>query len=207
MNRTPDKGTLERLARLCKHPLDDWLANINRDAVPYRRFLYLICQEYGITTALELGVHTARSTCFLAAGVSEMAIGVEIAPKWDVIKANIAKLPEEHRDKLHIVKGDSAEGLTQALVTQLLAGRPLELLYIDSLHRAAQATREWELYGPLLAPTALVVMDDCKDPAEMADVFWSLPGVQVEMDALHTVSGRYGEGETSVGFGAVIMCR
>jgi len=207
MNRTPDKQTLERLARSCNLPLDGWLAAINQDAVPYRRFLYLVCQEYAITTALELGVHTARSTCFLAAGVSEVAIGVEIAPKWDIIKASIAKLPEEHGDKLQIIEGDSTAGFTQARVVQLLAGRPLELLYIDSLHRSVQAMMEWELYGPMLASTALVVMDDCKDPPEMEEVFWSLPGTQIELDALHMVSGRYEERGTTVGFGAVIICR
>jgi len=134
-----------------------------------------------------------------------MAIGVEIAPDWNLIEASIAQLPEEHKDKLHILKGDSTAGFTQARVAQLLAGRPLELLYIDSLHRSEQAMAEWQLYGPMLAPTALVVMDDCKDPPEMAEVFWSLPGVQVELDALHMVSGRYDERGTTVGFGAVII--
>jgi len=37
-------------------------------------------------------------------------------------------------------------------------------------------------------------------------VFWSLPGTQVELDALHMVSGRYEERGTTVGFGAVIIC-
>lgn len=207
MNRTPDKQTLERLARLCKRPLDDWLENINRDAVPYRRWLYRVCQEYGINTAVELGVKSARTTCMLAMAVHEAVVGVEIAPDWDIINASLAKLPDPHyKDKVTIIKGDSTAAYTRTQVEQALNSWPIELLFIDSLHRSVQAIMEWELYGPMLASTALVVMDDCKDPPEMADVFWSLPGVQVELDALHTVSGRYGEREASVGFGAVIIC-
>jgi len=206
MNRTPDKQTLERLAKLSAQPLDDWLETINRDAVPYRRWLYRVCREYGIETALELGVHTARTTCLLAAGVNGLAIGVEIAPDWNTIETSIGTLPDEHKGKLHIVKGDSLSTFTKARAERLLGERPVELLFIDSLHRAIQAMQEWEIYGPMLAPTALVVMDDCKDPPEMQEVFWSLPGTQVELDALHMVSGRYEERGTTVGFGAVIIC-
>lgn len=207
MNRTPGKLTLERLAKLSAEPLEDWLEKINRDAVPYRRWLYRVCQEYDIATALELGVNTARTTCMLAMAVHEVVIGVEIAPDWDIINASMEMLPEPYyKDKIAIIEGNSLAGYTRAQVEHALNGWPIELLFIDSLHRAEQAQREWEIYGPMLAPIALVVMDDCKEPPEMADVFWSPPGLQVELDALHMLSGRYEEHGTTAGFGAVIIC-
>jgi len=162
----------------------------------------MVCREYAVATALELGVNLGRTTCMLAAGVSELSIGVDVEPNWEGIKRSIATLPDKYRHKLHIVEGDSIDPATAQKVSDILGERQVELLFIDSWHTVEHAKAELELYGPMLAPVALIVMDDLNQPKELYDLFYSLPGIHVELDWLHPLLGD--PRGPSCGFGAVI---
>ena len=103
--------------------------------------------------------------------------------------------------KLVFVEGDSVCPETAKQVARVLNGRPVELLFVDSSHTVEHARAELTLYGPMLAPVSLVVMDDLNQPRELYDLFYSLPGSPVELDWLHPL----GAGGCSCGFGAVIL--
>lgn len=209
MNRVPTAQELKDLEHLSAVHLDPWLRRINENDQCYRWWFYHVCGVYQIATAVELGVNIARTTCILATAVAEMVIGVELDPNWEWIGRTIATMPGRYKDKLKIVVGDSIAPETVAEVRRLLDGRPIELLFIDSLHTVEHATAELEAYMPLLAPAALVVMDDLNQPPELWDVFHSVPGIHVNLHHLHAMGGATWARRTepSVGFGAVIVDR
>lgn len=207
MKRVPDRDTLEYFEELSRYSLEPWLRRINENDLPYRWWFYWICKFYRVATAVELGVNLARTTCILAAAVTDLAIGIELTPDWRHIEHTIGAMPEEHKNKLHIVEGDSIVPRTVAAVQKLLAGRPIELLFVDTLHTVEHATAELAAYVPLLAPTALVVMDDLNQPATLWDVFHSVSGIHVELNNLHMLHGHWGPPGPSCGFGAVIVNR
>lgn len=209
MKGIPDEDRLKDFEQQSRYYLAPWLQKINANGLCFRWWFYHVCRFYEIATALELGVNLARTTCILATAVTDLAIGVEIAPDWNWINKTIADMPEEYRDKLHIVVGDSIDPQTVAEVERILDGRPLELLFIDSLHTVEHATAELAAYMPLLAPVALVVMDDLNQPPELWDVFHSIPGIHVELNHLHAMGGRTWakSSDPSAGFGALILNR
>lgn len=204
--------TVEKLRfyeQLSQIHLDPWLRAINENDQCYRWWFWHVCRHYEIATAVELGVNLARTTCILAAAVTDVAIGVELAPSWGWINRTMANLPEKYRGKLHIIEGDSVAPETVAKVGAALDGRPIELLFIDSLHTVEHAAAELEAYGPMLAPVSLVVMDDLNQPPELWDVLGSVPGILVELNHLHALGGCVWarHPEESTGFGAVIVNR
>ena len=183
-----------------------WLETHNHGEVLYRRFLYRLCKMAGVKVAIEIGIMEGITTLHLAAAVERAVIGVDI----DITQGGIADNSQAWRtvctSQVSLVKGDSTSEATVDEVARILLnyGGKADLLYIDSLHQAKQATREWELYRHLLTPGALVVMDDIKDPPEMYPVFKSIPGEHLEFDWLHEAS-RYRGGITTVGFGLIIL--
>jgi len=189
MKRVPDRDTLEYFEELSRYSLDSWLRKINENDLPYRWWFYHVCRFYRVTTAVELGINLARTTGVLATAVIDQVIGVEILPDWRRINHTLDNMPWEYRSKLQIVEGDSIAPRTVAAVKKLLSGRPIELLFVDTLHTVEHATAELAAYMPLLAPTALVVMDDLNQPATLWDVFRSVPGIHVELNNLH-IGGR-----------------
>lgn len=202
MNRLPDIQTLKRLENTSHVTLGTEQWEINQNHLPFRYWLYMVCREYAIATTLELGVNLGRTTCMLADVVSDLSIGVDIEPNWEGIKHSIATLPEKHRYKLHIVEGDSIDPSTAQKVENILDGKPVELLFIDSWHTVEHAKAELELYTPMLAPVALIVMDDLNQPKELYDLFYTIPGTHVRLDVLHPLLGD--PRGPSCGFGAVI---
>lgn len=208
MKGVPDKETLKAFEQQSRYHLAPWLQQINENLFCFRWWFYLVCQHYEIATAMELGVNLARTTCILAAAVTDLAIGVEIAPDWGWINKTIGTMPEEHRGKLHIVIGDSIAPQTVADVEKILNGRPLELMFIDGKHTAEHVTAELAAYMPMLAPNALVVMDDLINHPPLQEVFYSIPGVHVELNHLHALGGlgwASSPPAQSAGFGAVIV--
>jgi len=209
MKGVPDKEKLKHFEQLSRHHLEPWLRKINENDQCFRWWFYHICQFYEIATAVELGVNLARTTCILATAVTDLAIGVEVAPDWAWIEKTIGDMPEQYRDKVYIVVGDSIAPQTVVAVEEILGKKPLELLFIDSHHTAEHATAELVAYMPMLAPVALVVMDDIINHPPLRDVFYSIPGIHVEMNHLHALGGSAwakSPGQSG-GFGAVIVNR
>lgn len=210
MNQIPDRDRLKEFEQQSKFHLEPWLQKINTNLFCFRWWFYHVCRFYEISTALELGVNQARTTCILATAVSDLVIGVEIAPNWNWINKTIGDTPEDHKDKVHIVEGDSIAPETVAEVERILDGRPIELLFIDSDHTEEHAMAELAAYTPMLGSVALVVMDDLINHPPLRDVFYSIPGVHVELNHLHALGGEVWASappRQSSGFGAVIVNR
>ncbi len=203
MNRLPDLATLKRLERVPHTTLQPWHWDINENDLPFRYWLYMVAQEYGVEVAVELGVNLGRTTCMLAAGVLDLSIGVDIDPNWEWIDYSFGTLPEAHQHKVRIVEGDSGDLETAQKVAKILGPKTVDLLFVDSLHTVEHVEKELRLFGPMLAPVALVVMDDLNQPPELYELLYTLPGTHVELDWLHPLLGD--PRGPSCGFAAVIV--
>jgi cephalosporin hydroxylase len=85
---------------------------------------------------------------------------------------------------LHLVRGDSHHPDTLRQVTQLLDGRPVDLLFIDGDHTFDGVRSDYDMYGPLTAPDAIVAFHDIvehpKHPSGEVHRLWDqLPGRDV----------------------------
>lgn len=207
MKAVPQRERLEEFAEYAKTMPVPWLHEINLNGLSYRWWFWYVCQFYGISTALELGINLARTTAILGTAVADLVIGVEVDPDWGWINRTLGAMPAAHRGKVEIVVGDSIDPETVAEVERILAGRPLELLFIDSTHTAEHAQAELAAYMPMLAPVALVAMDDILVHPCLRDVLYSIPGVHVEMNNLHMFGGLTWGGPVKQqgGFGAAIV--
>lgn len=203
MNRVPEYSTLKRLGWTPHTVLQPWHWAINENDLPFRYWLYMVAQEYGVKVAVELGVNLGRTTCMLAAGVSEMSVGVDIDPNWEWIDYSFGRLPEAHQHKVRIVEGDSGAPETAQKVRNILGSKSIDLLFVDSLHTVEHVEKELRLFGPMLAPVALVVMDDLNQPPELYRLFYKLPGMHVELNWLHPLLGD--PRGPSCGFAAVVV--
>jgi predicted O-methyltransferase YrrM len=64
------------------------------------------------------------------------------------------------RQTLHLIRGSSHEGATFAMVKGLLAGAPVDLLFIDGDHTYEGVKEDWEMYSPLVRAGGLVIFHD-----------------------------------------------
>lgn len=62
--------------------------------------------------------------------------------------------------RVRIVRGDSHSDATAARVRRLLAGAPLDFLFIDGDHSYEGVRRDFELYAPLVHPGGLIAFHD-----------------------------------------------
>lgn len=183
--------------------LPEWCWTINTNDLPFRYWLYMIAQEYGVEVSVELGVNLGRTTCMLAAGVRDLSIGVDVDPNWEWIDYSIGTLPPSHQHKLRIVEGDSGDPETAQKVANILGPQSIDLLFVDSLHTVEHVEKELHLFGPMLADMALIVMDDLNQPPELYQLFYKLPGMHVELNWLHPLLGD--PRGPSCGFAAVVV--
>jgi predicted O-methyltransferase YrrM len=71
---------------------------------------------------------------------------------------------------LKLVAADSHDPLTLEAVRGFLPGPwSVDLLFIDGDHTLAGVTKDWDMYGPLVAPGGLVVFHDITDHTAEAD--------------------------------------
>lgn len=77
---------------------------------------------------------------------------------------------------LHLVRADSRKASTVKTVRELLAGRAIDLLFIDGDHTLDGVTSDYESYSPLVAPGGLIAFHDILPlsgrPECQVDVLW-----------------------------------
>lgn len=61
---------------------------------------------------------------------------------------------------LHLLRGDSHDAATRERVVTILAGRPLDLLFIDGDHTYEGVRQDFEIYAPLVRDGGLIVLHD-----------------------------------------------
>lgn len=59
-----------------------------------------------------------------------------------------------------LVQADSHDPATRQRVEELLAGDPVDFLFIDGDHSLAGATADWDMYSPLVRPGGVVAFHD-----------------------------------------------
>jgi predicted O-methyltransferase YrrM len=62
--------------------------------------------------------------------------------------------------KLYLLRADSHASRTLAETKRLLAGQPIDFLFIDGDHSYEGVKKDWEMYSPLVSPGGLVVFHD-----------------------------------------------
>lgn len=66
------------------------------------------------------------------------------------------------RDRLTTIFGRSQTADVHSRVVTLLAGQPLDYLFIDGGHLYDEVARDYELYGPLVRPGGLIAFHDAR---------------------------------------------
>jgi predicted O-methyltransferase YrrM len=70
--------------------------------------------------------------------------------------------------RLDLLRGDSHDPRTLDRVRDLLAGRQLDLLFIDGDHTFDGVKQDFEHYGPLVRPGGIIAFHDINPPNELA---------------------------------------
>lgn len=74
------------------------------------------------------------------------------------------------------IQGDSHDGQSVRWLTTLLAGRSIDLLFIDGDHTYDGVKRDFELYSPLVRPAGLIgfhdIVEHPNDPDCQVAAFW-----------------------------------
>ncbi len=129
---------------------------------------------------LELGRCLGTSTLFMLGALEPESVLISVD-----IEERASDLSHRADDpRLKVVVGNDLELSVFADID--LSG--IDFLFIDTDHTFDQATKEWELYRPLLAPNALVVFDDIT----MNDMgrFWSaLECAKLETETTYHYTG------------------
>lgn len=158
---------------------------------PYYRLFFEIAREFKPRRVVELGSWRAIAAAHFAYG----------NPDAEVITIDIHK-DDKFSQQLTIEAANTIPNLTYINKWTWDAseevGKNIDILFIDAWHRYDYATREKELYFPLLSDEALVICDDITDNGGMFEGmirFWeemdgakildTRPHVGVPMGFLH----------------------
>jgi predicted O-methyltransferase YrrM len=101
------------------------------------------------------------------------------------------------RQKLHLLRADSHSSSTRNETKLLLAGRPIDLLFIDGDHTYEGVKLDWEMYSPLVGPGGVIVFHDVAgDYAEThVKAFWdSIKANYRHKEYVAHPGGQYGIG-------------
>ncbi len=82
-------------------------------------------------------------------------------PRW---KIPLYKSFASATQQLDLIRADSHEPATAARVNELLAGRMLDLLFIDGDHSYDGVRQDFEAYKPLVRPGGLIAFHDIAPP-------------------------------------------
>ena len=78
-------------------------------------------------------------------------------PTWKASYFRRFAMPSQ---QLHLLRANSHALSTLQRVRAILAGRPLDVLFIDGDHSYGGVKADWEMYGPLVAPDGVVAFHD-----------------------------------------------
>lgn len=118
-------------------------------------------------------------------------------------RARLYRLFTQNRPqcRLELLRRDSQQAATRDALRAMLAGRPVDFLFIDADHRYAGVARDYALYADLVRPGGLIAFHDirpnAKDPTIEVYRLWEeikASGAQVEEIIQQPYKGRYGIG-------------
>jgi len=132
---------------------------------PYYRIFYNLARELKPQFSVELGAYWALTASHIAVGNPEGVVYTIDIHREDKYAAQLAWAADQRYDNLKYLHGWTWDENIVFRTGRQAASTPIDILYIDAWHTYEYATREWELYSPMLASEALVVCDDIFDAA------------------------------------------
>ncbi len=117
-------------------------------------------------TVLEIGTEWGGTLLLLtlAAAPDATIISIDMPtggfggyPRWKGAYFHRFALPSQ---RLHLLRANSHLLTTVQTVQTILAGRPLDVLFIDGDHTYGGVKADWGMYEPLVGPDALVAFHD-----------------------------------------------
>ena len=148
--------------------------------LPYYGLLNLLAAKTNWGIAVELGVEKGRGAASLASGSNHIeVIGLDnnVLPEIVQVEASFPNFSFYHRPSLPVSE-------------DIIFGRCISILHIDTEHSYSMANAEFEAYEPHLLKGAVVCFDDLH--AQDDDVlryFMELPYPKIQDDRLHPVCG------------------
>ena len=95
---------------------------------------------------------------------------MDLPPSWalddpkEALKRALFQSFQRGKQSLHFVRRDSHLAETQSEVRAILAGTPLDFLFIDGDHSYEGVRRDFLDYGPMVRPGGLVAFHDIIPP-------------------------------------------
>jgi len=165
---------------------------------PYLRFLHAVMAEFGMKTAVECGVYMGTATeHMILSSPDSLVIGID--RNFHPAYINVF---DRHPGNVVFICADTTDLAVVDRVSEILGGRSVDMLFIDSTHDYDTPKKEFELYSQFLSEEALVCCDDIL--YERMPTFWEwLPGDKIQLNDLHVTRG----GNPPVGFGVSIIRR
>lgn len=189
--------TIQDIERLANYALlesptgNEWLDNIYNEQVgiightnPYYRLFYHLAQILEPEFTVELGSWRAIAASHFAVGNPGGEVYTVDIHREDKIAQQLCVDAMNLLPNLTYINAWSWDAVDQIKEV----GRPIDFLFIDAWHDYQYAKREWDLYSPLLADTALVICDDITAAYNFDGMiqFWDeLPGEKFLNNQVH----------------------
>jgi hypothetical protein len=125
------------------------LASLFMPGPPYREVLAAIHRALAPCTYLEIGVETGATLAL--AKSADVAVGVDPEAEIDVPLPASARVVREESDQFFRTRSRAA----------LFGGRPVELVFIDGMHRFEFALRDFTNSEAWSSPEGTIVLHDC----------------------------------------------
>lgn len=168
-----------------------WLDNIYDEQVgiightnPYYRLFYLIAKTLKPQFVVELGSWRAIAASHFAGGNPDGEVCTIDIHREDKVAQQLCIDAMNRLPNLTYINAWSWD----AVETIKAIDKPISILFIDAWHDYQYAKREWDLYSPLLADTALVIADDITAAYNFDGMlqFWDeLPGEKFLNNEVH----------------------
>ena len=141
-----------------------------------------IARLSGIVKALapeavcEIGAAGCGTTFLFARAAAPGSLVISLDLELEEARRRASSLFAREGQRVVCLKADSHRPETVRAVEGLLAGRPLDFLFIDGDHSYEGVARDFELYAPLVRPGGLIALHDIVPLAE-GDVRHTVGGV------------------------------
>jgi len=114
----------------------------------------------------EIGAAGCGTTFLFARAAAPGSLVVSLDLELEEARRRAASLFAREGQRVVCLRADSQRPETVRAVERLLAGRPLDFLFIDGDHSYEGVARDFELYSPLVRPGGLIAFHDIVPLAE-----------------------------------------
>lgn len=135
------------------------------------------------TTVVEIGTYKGGTlACWVAVAQRDARIvSIDMPFPWvdkEAVASSIGKVrtmlgPSQ---RLTVISGDSHDVATLVRLKEVLAGAPIDVLWIDGDHTYQGARQDVEMYGALVRPGGIIALHDIQRsdpfPDQESDVYW-----------------------------------